>query len=98
MNAKRRKEIKEAVFALYNTVVEAAGTCYEKLEAIRDEEQEAYDALPESLQESSRGEAMYEAIEAIESFMDEIEGGSFLDEYLADDIYEGCGIEGGLYD
>ena len=52
----------------------------EKLSELRDmidmvlsEEQEAYDNLPESLQESERGEAMQAAIDAMESAMDSCE-------------------------
>ncbi len=37
------------------------------LEALKDEEQEAFDNLPEGLQETERGEKMEAAVETIES-------------------------------
>lgn len=52
-----------------------------QLETIRDEEQEAYDNLPESLQGGDRGEAIQEAITALDSAWDaadELE--SYIDE------------------
>lgn len=58
----------------------ALDTLYQKIEALSQElnevldaEQEAYDNLPESLQESERGEAMYEAIDNIESALSSLE-------------------------
>lgn len=42
------------------------------LEEIKDEEQEAYDNMPESLQESERGQAMYQAVENLESAIDSL--------------------------
>jgi hypothetical protein len=38
----------------------------EQLESIRDDEQEAFDNLPESLQGGERGDAMTEWVDAIE--------------------------------
>ena len=49
----------------------------EELSAILEEEQEAYDNFPESLQESERGQRMYEAIDNLENAVgcfEEIEG------------------------
>ena len=43
------------------------------LDEIRNEEQEAYDNLPESFQDGERGEAMQTAIEAMESAMESCE-------------------------
>lgn len=45
----------------------------ERLEELRDEEQEAYDNLPEGIQDSERGENMYNAIDNIESAISSIE-------------------------
>lgn len=39
---------------------------YENLETARDEEQEAYDNLPEGIQDSERGDAMQEYIDALD--------------------------------
>jgi hypothetical protein len=59
MNKLRRKAIEDIQYEL--------GGIFEQLEALRDEEQMAYDNMPEGLQESERGEKMYEAIEGLES-------------------------------
>ena len=50
MNKARRKEIARAI--------ELMDEAREILEAVKDEEQEAFDNMPESLQCSERGEAM----------------------------------------
>ena len=50
MNKQRRKELARAI-----ALIEEAR---EILEAVKDEEQEALDNLPESLQQSERGETM----------------------------------------
>lgn len=63
MNKQRRKMIAE--------VVEKIEALKGDLEMIRDEEQDAFDNMPESLQGSMRGEEMEEAI----GYMDDaIEG------------------------
>lgn len=48
MNNKRRKELKE--------IIELIDQARLRLEAVADEEEEAYYNLPDSLQESERGE------------------------------------------
>lgn len=65
MNKQRRKAI--------DAVREKLEELLEELEAIKDEEQEAFDNLPESLQASERGEAMEEAIENLAYSIDYIE-------------------------
>lgn len=45
----------------------------EEIECIKDEEEEAFDNFPESLQESERGEAMQEAISNLEYAFDSID-------------------------
>ena len=45
----------------------------QQIEDIRDQEQDAFDNLPESLQESERGDAMSEAIDNLESAMESVE-------------------------
>lgn len=54
MNNVRRKAIQNIMDKLEDLMAE--------IEAIRDEEQEAYDNLPEGIQMSERGEAMDTAI------------------------------------
>lgn len=44
-----------------------------ELEEIRDEEQDAFDNLPEGIQESERGEHMEEYISQMESAIDDME-------------------------
>lgn len=72
MNAIRRKELMRAIELLD----EAKGI----LESVKDEEQEAFDNLPESFQASERGETMEdniynldEAYSSIEDIVDTIE-------------------------
>ena len=59
MNAPRRKSIQEVI----DQLEELKST----IETIMDEEQEAYDNLPENLQGSERGEAMSEAADNLDS-------------------------------
>lgn len=65
MNKPRRKELEKAMDLLRQA--------FEIIETVRDEEQEAFDNLPEGLQESERGEMMEESIYDMESAMDEID-------------------------
>lgn len=59
MNKDRRARIA----TLKDTIDEAKGA----LETILDEERDAYDNLPESLQDSGQGQASQEAIDNLES-------------------------------
>ena len=45
----------------------------EELESVKDDEEMAFDNLPESLQEGERGERMQEAVENIEAAMDNVQ-------------------------
>lgn len=71
MNRIRRKSLKvilgqmEELSAVLETVKEA-------LQDVLNEEQEAYDNLPEGLQEADRGQQMQEYIEALESVVDSL--------------------------
>lgn len=58
MNAKRRKKIQ--------------GIC-DELDVLMEEEQEAFDNLPESIQYSERGEVFEAAIEVMETAKDGLE-------------------------
>lgn len=54
---------------------------YDTLNEVRDEEDEAYENLPESLQDGDRGDAMQEAIDTLDdaiSSLDDVIG--FLDD------------------
>lgn len=72
MNAQRRKQIeaiKARVEALQDLISEAQNIADEITQEVRDVlelEQEAYDNMPESLQDGERGQAMNEAIGNLE--------------------------------
>jgi flagellar biosynthesis chaperone FliJ len=76
MNAERRKQIETArvlVHSAFSTLEEARSL----LSDIRDEEQEYYDNMPESLQGGEKGDKANEAVNALESAHDEIDGFDF---------------------
>jgi hypothetical protein len=58
MNKERRKRLAEAF--------EKIGEVKEILESVKDEEQEAYDNLPENFQNGERGEEMQGYIEMLD--------------------------------
>lgn len=65
MNKQRRKrlsKIEEKIRALLDEIAD-----------IRDEEQEAYDNLPESFQDGERGELMSEIIDKLDDAYDNLE-------------------------
>ena len=65
MNKKRRKEIENLRESISETKA--------KLQYLLDEEQQAFDNMPESIQESERGEEMQEIIEYMETAIDGLE-------------------------
>lgn len=65
MNAQRRKQLAEAVAKL-----EEARTL---IEIVRDEEQDAFDNMPEGLQTGERGEKMESAISRMEDVLNDLE-------------------------
>lgn len=76
MNKSRRNQISEQQVAVADLVTQAEAI-KESLENIRDEEQDAYDNLPESIQNGERGEASQAAIEALDeaiAAMDDVIG------------------------
>lgn len=64
MNKARRKRISDAIEKLEKIMAE--------FEDIRDDEQDCFDNLPESLQYSERGETMEEAIDVLDTVLDNI--------------------------
>lgn len=64
MNKKRRKNILDATVLLERA--------REIIDNAQEEEQECYDNLPEGIQDSERGEAMYNNIEALQTASDGI--------------------------
>lgn len=67
MNKVRRKEL--------TRVVDLLDQARDLLETIRDEEQEAFDNLPESIQCSERGETMEDYISTMEEMLDYLDTG-----------------------
>ena len=65
MNRERRKRLEAAKEKLEEV--------YFELEAIKEEEEQALDNMPESLQQTERGEAMQTAIDTIDDAMNDVE-------------------------
>lgn len=64
MNKERREELLEVVDLLEDAA--------NRLSEIRDDEQDAFDSMPDGLQTSVRGDAMQEAIDKMDEFGDTI--------------------------
>lgn len=73
MNKARRKAIED----IQSKIIELK----ELIESVCEEEQEAFDNLPESIQYSERGDAMQEAIDNLESACSSCEE---VEDYLTD--------------
>ena len=65
MNKSRRSRIDEIIQKIEDLTAD--------IDLIREEEETAYDNLPESIQESERGEFMYEAIGYLEDAISSME-------------------------
>lgn len=70
MNRSRRKKLMEAI--------ELIGRVKEILEDVKEEEQNAFDNMPESFQFGERGEQMEEYISDIEEALDDLESSEIL--------------------
>lgn len=72
MNNARRKQIDKLIERLYTLQEElqdlSAQACF-----IADDERDAFDNLPESIQESERGEKMEESIDNLEDASNELD-------------------------
>lgn len=77
MNNQRRKQLAGAIEKLEQAVALIEET-KETVEFVNEEEQEAYDNMPESLQESERGQTIQENIDKLEDVIFNIE--SYIDE------------------
>lgn len=71
MNRIRRKSLK-AILGQMDELSTVLETVKEALQDVLNEEQEAYDNLPEGLQEADRGQQMQEYIEALEGVVDSL--------------------------
>lgn len=85
MNKLRRKELARIIEKL-EALDSLRAEIQEELETVMDEEQEAFDNMPESLQESERGEQMQEYIDAMQYAMDDME--NFDVESIMDQLQE----------
>ena len=65
MNKQRRKRLEDVASRLEE--------CMADLEYIKEEEQEAYDNLPESIQYSERGDAMQENVDDIDYVISDLD-------------------------
>lgn len=65
MNKERRKQLDKAI-----AMLDEAKSI---IESVRDEEQDAFDNMPESLQAGERGEKMESAISLMDEVIDEID-------------------------
>lgn len=65
MNKDRRKRIARAI--------DLINEAWEILEEVKDEEEEAYNNMPEGLQSSERGERMEQYIEILEEAVDNLD-------------------------
>ena len=83
MNTKRRKAIAKALEDYLNKETAAREELRDVLEAVRDEEEEAYENLPESIQETEKGEFMQDAISALEDLISELDDDPYYDETSA---------------
>lgn len=80
MNNDRRKQLKSVAKQL-GTIADALEEQQILLEQIYDDESEAFDNMPESLQESDRGIEMEEGIGTLEEQKDDLAN-------MADDLHE----------
>lgn len=81
MNRERRKNLK-VILGQMDELTSKIEDIKEALQEVIDEEEEAYGNLPESIQESERGEQMLEYIDAMEEIVEA------LDELDMDDLHE----------
>lgn len=77
MNKQRRKELAEAIEKLEQAIA-MLEQAKETVECVTEEEQEAYDNMPESLQCSERGEMTLDNVRTLEEITSNIE--SYIDE------------------
>ncbi len=92
MNARRRKAIREALEEYEASMSQAKERLAEALEAARDEEEAAFDALPEAIQYGEKGEAMQDCISALEEAMDIAREDPDMDAFQ--ELCDTCGVDG----
>ena len=87
MNDKRRKEL-HALIDRLRAAADEASNLYTDFSITVDEEREAFKNMPESLQQSEKGEATNEGLNTLESALGMLD--SIMDDFnqIADDIQE----------
>lgn len=73
MNRIRRKELQD--------IMDLMAQLRDRLESVMDEEQEAFDNLPESIQYGEQGEKMENAIDCMQTALDSMDE---IEDYLSD--------------
>lgn len=61
--------MKEQRLKILNDCLSAIQEAHDVLENVRDEEEEAFDNMPEGLQDSERGDMMQDAIDNLDAIM-----------------------------
>lgn len=87
MNKMRRKAL-QGIVAQMDALSETLAEIKEALEGVCDEEQKAFDNMPEGLQDSERGEQMQEYIETMSEALEALEALEELRDQL-EEIAEG---------
>lgn len=72
MNNQRRKDIRKAI-ELMNEAMATLEQAKSIMETVGEEEREAYENLPESIQDGERGEKMSENCDTIDNVVDSID-------------------------
>ena len=87
MNDKRRKEL-HALIDRLRAAADESSNLYTDFSLTVDEEREAFDNMPESLQQSEKGEATSEGLNTLESALNMLD--TVMDDLnqIADDIQE----------
>ena len=87
MNVKRRKEL-HALIDRLRAAADESSNLYTDFSITVDEEREAFDNMPESLQQSEKGEATSEGLNTLESALDMLD--TVMDDLnqIADNIQE----------
>ena len=84
-------KISEAITDYNDKLEEIRDNITGEVEGIRDDEQEAFDGMPEGLQASERGEKATEAINNLESAISELESLEALEELQEKELDECLG-------
>lgn len=91
MNKQKRNKIRNAIAEYLEKEAPQREALLAALHEARDEEEEAFNSLSESLQDGEKGEAMQEAISALDDLISEAEEGPFCESIEM--LKEAIGIE-----